>query len=63
MRISLNVPLLKNVYARTHTYTVVPGGPCLGLYTSTGGWGTKCGQKEKMCEFERNTPKRNICYL
>lgn len=29
MRISLNVPLLKNVYARTHTYTVVPGGPCL----------------------------------
>lgn len=47
MRISLNVPLLKKVYARTHTYTVVPGGPCLGLYTSTGGWGTKCGQKEK----------------
>lgn len=61
MRISLTIPLLKNVYARTHAYTVVPGGPCLGLYTSTGGWELSVAKKKKkMCEFERNTLKRNI---
>ena len=47
MRISLTIPLLKNVYARTHAYTVVPGGPCLGLYTSTGGWELSVAKKKK----------------